>query len=233
MKLDWSEQSSHIRTLYRPWQPGDGYEEDIITAAESQLRVHLPTLLRAFYRAWGRRQDLTQIRDCLLAPDELVIQTDALIFGVENQATYYWAVRREFLEQFNPPVVFAAAKAGRSVWEMQPRLTWRSSHAHLSDFLDDLTYENALSGGAIHGGSSDLFRPNGNQQVWLEQHWRHAVVTPMCFGMEPDVEHTPLRLFVRDGQALMWGYGCTAAVREAQALDEISQALQITWVRRW
>ncbi len=27
MELDWSEQLSHIRTLYRPWQPDDGYEE--------------------------------------------------------------------------------------------------------------------------------------------------------------------------------------------------------------
>ena len=25
MEFDWSEQSPHIRSLYRPWQPGDGY----------------------------------------------------------------------------------------------------------------------------------------------------------------------------------------------------------------
>lgn len=81
MELDWSEQSSHIRTLYRPWQPDDGYEEAIITAAETRLGVHVPTPLRAFYWAWGRCRDLTQTCDCLLAPHELVIQADALIMN--------------------------------------------------------------------------------------------------------------------------------------------------------
>jgi len=151
MELDWSEQSPHIRTLYRSWQPDDGYEEATITTAETQLGVPVPTLLRAFYRTWGKRHDLTQTRDCLLAPHELVVQADALIFCMENQATFYWAVKREFLEEFNPPVVAPAAEAGRSVREVQSTLTWRPSHAHLSDLLDDLTYENAFSGGAIHG----------------------------------------------------------------------------------
>ena len=233
MELDWSEQSSHIRTLYRLWQPDDGYEEVTITAAETQLGVHVPPPLRAFYRAWGRRHDLTQTRDCLLAPYELVVQADALIFCVENQATYYWAVRREFLEESNPPIVAAAAESGRSVWEVQSALTWRPSHAHLSDLLDDLTYENAFGGGAIHGGFSENFHPQGYQVAWLERHWRHAIVTPMCFGLEPGVVYNSSPLYVRDGQALVWRYGCYAAVREAEALDEISQALQITWVQRW
>ena len=233
MELDWSEQSSHIRTLYRPWQPGDGYEEAIITAAETQLGVPLPTSLRAFYRAWGRRHDLAQTYDCLLAPHELVIQADALIFCVGNQATWYWAVRREFLEESNPPIVAAEAETGRSVWEEQSTLIWGPSHAHLSDLVDDLTYENAFSGGAIHGGFSETFHPQGYQITWLERHWRYATVTPMCFGLEPGADSNGPLLYVRDGQALMWGFGYSAAVREAEALDEISQALQITWGERW
>jgi hypothetical protein len=27
MDLDWSAQSPHICTLFRPWQPGDGYDK--------------------------------------------------------------------------------------------------------------------------------------------------------------------------------------------------------------
>jgi hypothetical protein len=39
MKLDWSEQSPHIRTLFHPWQPGDGYDEATLQMAEARLGV--------------------------------------------------------------------------------------------------------------------------------------------------------------------------------------------------
>ncbi len=48
MEPDWSEQSPHIRTLFRPWQPGDGYDEAEIEAAEARLGVRLPASLRNF-----------------------------------------------------------------------------------------------------------------------------------------------------------------------------------------
>jgi hypothetical protein len=233
MELDWSEQSSHIRTLYRPWRPDDGYEEVTIRAAEAQLGIHLPTSLRSFYRTWGRRRDLTRTREHLLGPDGLVIRAGVLIFCVENQATCYWAVRCEDLEESNPPIVVALVACGQSMREAASTLTWRLSHAHLSDFLDDLTYEHALSGGAVHGGYSNHFRPQEDQYAWLERQWRHATVTPMCLGMEPGTVLDRPFLHVRDGQALAIMYGCSAAVCEAEALDEISQQLQVTWVQRW
>lgn len=233
MEVDWSEQSAHIRTLYRPWQPGDGYEEATITAAETQLGMHLPAPLRTFYRAWGLRRDMTLMRNCLLGPDELVVRADAVIFCVENQATGYWAVRRAALEEYNPPVVFADAVPGWETWEIQSPLTWRPSHAHLSDLLDDLTYQNALCGGAMHGGFTGGLLNQEDQPAWLERHWQRISVGPMCFGIDVDVTDYDFPLYVRDGQALAWMYGCDVAVREAEALDEISQALQITWVQRW
>jgi len=67
----------------------------------------------------------------------------------------------------------------------------------------------------------------------LERHWQRITVGPMCFGLEVDAADYDLPFYVRDGQALAWFYGCSAAVCEAEALDEISQALQITWVQRW
>src|SRR5581483_10929314 len=39
MELDWSEQSPHIRTLFCPWQPGDGYDEMTVQAAEERLGI--------------------------------------------------------------------------------------------------------------------------------------------------------------------------------------------------
>ena len=108
MDLDWSEQSPHIRSLYQPWQPGDGYEEEAIASAGAQCGAHLPTVLRSFDGTWGRR-DLTRLQEHLLAPDKLVTHSGALIFCVENQGITYWAVRLEALAQANPPVVIAEA----------------------------------------------------------------------------------------------------------------------------
>ena len=71
MELDWSEQSPHIRSLFHPWETGDGYEEADIVAAEARLGVRLPTTLRNFYLAWGKRKDVAQGGDPLLFPQEL------------------------------------------------------------------------------------------------------------------------------------------------------------------
>ncbi len=230
MNLDWSKQSPHIRTLYHPWQPGDGYEEVMIIAAEARLGIRLPTTLRAFYQTWGRRRDLTQTRESLLGPDELVVWSDALVFCTENQGTCYWAIQRDFMDEFNPPIVIADAE---QEWEAHSPLAWRPSHAHLSDFLDDLTYEHALCGGAIHGGFTNGFHHKEYQNVWLEHHWHRVNVGSMCFGLKSDVTSSDLPFYVRDGQALAWFYGCSVAVHSVEALDEISKALQITWVQQW
>lgn len=143
MNLDWSEQSPHIRSLYRPWQPGDGYEEEILAAAQTRCGVRVPATLRGFYETWGRRRDLTQLQEHLLAPDEWVVHAGALIFCVENQGITYWAVRQEVLAQTNPPVVIAEAGPEMSLDEVTAELVWHPSHQQVSDFLDDLTYMHA------------------------------------------------------------------------------------------
>ena len=80
MELDWSVQSSHIRTLFRPWQPGDGKDGAIIQAAEERLGVDLPATLRNFYLAWGKRRDLMFNDFFLLDSDEVGIEAHALYF---------------------------------------------------------------------------------------------------------------------------------------------------------
>ncbi len=109
MELDWSKQSAHIRTLYAPWQPGDGYEESVIAAAENRLVMHLPDPLRSFYQSWGKRKDMTRLNHLLPGPAEVDSATRCPHFCVENQVTSYWAIRREDLEKANPPVVKAWA----------------------------------------------------------------------------------------------------------------------------
>lgn len=247
MDLDWSEQSSHIRTLYRPWQPGDGYDEATLQATEMRLDLRLPAPLRAFYLAWGRRRDLTQTYDFLGSPEELVMKADTLIICAENQVVAYWGVQREALHQVDPPVV--VTPSGPSGWEVASELHWTPSHRHLSGFLDDLTYQHAFDGGALHGGYTALY-PHppcsalpAHHIAWLEEGWHKAKVGSKCFHAVPSdsaIEDTWPPVYVRDGQAFceLAGSGGVGpawriAAREAKVVDEIGQRFQITWARRW
>jgi hypothetical protein len=245
MELDWSEQSPHIRTLFRPWRPGDGYDEATFQAAEARLGLRLPATLRRFYLAWGRRHDLIQMVDPLVPPDALKLFGDVLSFWVENQAVVLWGIRRERLEEADPPVVVA--------WNEEGGLDWTPSHARLSDFLDDLTYQHALDGGALYLGRSREVVQEPQHLQWLEKHWSKARVGPACFHKTPDAPWWPT-LFIREGQVLFWedSWWRVKARREeeqdgivqtyfwdssqwraaggsAEALREIAEALQITW----
>ncbi len=234
MELDWSAQSPHIRTLFRPWQPGDGYDEATIQAAEERLGIRLPATLRNFYLAWGKRRDLTEQVDYLLHPDQLEMREDTFLFAAENQAVWYGGVPCEALEEADPPVVVGNPDEWLEV--MKSGMIWRQSHAHLSGFLDDLTYLHAFCGGAIHGGYTQPTSPPlpAHHIAWLEENWSKAAATPMAFQMVPDptMKKWPT-LYVRDGQAF-WTFGpCSLAARDAEAVDEIAQRFQITWATRW
>jgi hypothetical protein len=229
MELDWSEQSSHIRTLFHPWQPGDGYDEATIRATEVRLGLRLPITLRNFNRAWGRRKDLAKLAYPLLAPDYLEVREETLQFWVENQAILYWGIPRAAVEEVDPPVVVDDTLSG-------PELHWEPSHAHLSSFLDDITYFHAfIPGGAIHGGWTRLsgFQADmpAGQMAWLEEEWKKATVTPLTFGMD---RHLPVErwptLYVRDGQAFWWR---AMAARNAEALEEIGWRFRFPWLKRW
>lgn len=232
MILDWSKYSSHIRTLYAPWRAGDGYEEAVIASVEAQLATRLPPPLRCFYRAWGRRKDMTQTNQYLLAPADWVIQRDACIFCIENQASCCWAILHQEMEQVDPPVVMADALPDWEWSEPSAPLTWMPSHALLSNFLDTLTYHHALCGGALHGGWTEFFEPQAFQRAWLEKHWNPVTVGPMVFGLVDAYKNAP-PLHVRRGQALAWLYGCSAATNSVEALAEIASALQVTWILHW
>ncbi len=242
MELDWSAQSPHIRSLYHPWQPGDGWDEATIQAAETRLGLRLPTPLRRFYLAYGRRRDLTQANHLMLDPDKLVVRADTLIFCVENQAILYWGVQREALEEDDPPIV--VTESGPFGWKVDSELNWKPSHTHVSGFLDDLTYSHAF-GSSVHGAATGFDVPllSEHHIAWLEENWSKATVGPLFYGViaqDSDIDSTWPPLYVRDGQAFCQFYGysglgpkCCLASREAEALDEIRHRFQITWARHW
>jgi hypothetical protein len=233
-RLDWSAHSAHIRSLYRPWQPGDGYEEESVVAAEARCGVRVPAAVRSFYRTWGRRRDLTQLQEYLLAPEEWVAQAGAFIFCVENQGITYWAMQQETLAQRDPPVVIAEAGEELSLNEVTAELVWHPSHQHISDCLDDLAYMHAFAGGARHGGRSPGGRPDPRQLARLEREWGKARLTQMfqSHAVEP-IDWWGSPVYVRDGQALWWFQAWSAVCGSEEALDEIARELDIGWEKRW
>lgn len=237
MELDWSEQSPHIRSLFPAWRPGDGFPEEVIADAEGRLDIRIPATLRSFYMSWGRRRDLTQMNESLLAPDEWVVHSGALIFSVENQACGYWAVSLTSLDEANPPVLEADAGPEMSLRELTVDLAWRVRRRHVSAFLDDLTYLHAFSGGALHGATSGRVRPEQWQAEWLEREWRKATYTSLQLrcpvGSDPetnDLLGSPL--YIRDHQAIEWFDRFFAVARSEEALDDIARALGIEWEKR-
>jgi hypothetical protein len=238
MELDWSAQSPHIRTLYHPWQPGDGWDEATVQAAEARLGLRLPNPLRRFYLAYGRRRDMTKANDPMLDPGKLLVRADTLIFCMENQVVVYWGIRCEALKEDDPSVV--VTPSGPSGWDVESELDWTLYYTHLSGFLDDLMYSHA----GVYNAATGWDAPSLPEQhtAWLEENWSKAVVGPVFYGVVPDVpiDSTWPILYVREGQAFyqLSGYSslghiCCLAAYEAAAIDEINQRFQIKWARRW
>jgi len=235
-ELDWSAHSPHIRSLFRPWQPGDGYDQEALLAAEARLLpggARLPATLRSFYRAWGRQPDLTQMNEHLLAPEQWVVHSGALIFCVDSQMVYYSAVPLETLAAADPPVLVAGAGPEDSLREVEVELDWRESHARVSAFLDGLTYLHAFSGGAVHGAWSERLRLPPEPVAWLEREWGKVTwISPQLHGNEPPVGS--MTLYVRDGLTVdVWPSRVNAVAKSAEALDQAAHGLGLAWKGRW
>jgi len=102
---DWSQ---------RPLTGTDGYAPADLDAAQARLGLSLPTALREAHQLLGRRKDLTDNQDTLLAPQDLYLDEDrgVLVFRVENQSCAYWGIRVTDLDQEDPPVVVRADLVG-------------------------------------------------------------------------------------------------------------------------
>ncbi|WP_406529950.1 SMI1/KNR4 family protein [Streptomyces sp. I8-5] len=94
----------------RPLTEADGYAPADLDAAQARLGLPLPAALRDAYQLLGRRPDLTDNQDSLLAPKDLYLDADrgVLVFRVENQSCAYWGIRATDLDQDDPPVVVRA-----------------------------------------------------------------------------------------------------------------------------
>ncbi len=224
MRFKWSRNAPQILSLFRPWCPGDGYDEATIRSAETSLGIQLPATLRLFYQSWGARDDLTRVREAFLAPHEIFLHSDAMIFCVENQAVLYWSIRRESVGKANPPVYVA--------YNQGSDLSWSMSHDHLSDFLDALTYAHAFAGGAVHGGVS-VERIDEHRTALLAKNWQRITVNSLPWGLMPQEGLRLSSFFIRQGQAIDPVLEYWAATQSEEDLDQIAHTLAITWKTRW
>ncbi len=224
MSFQWSDNAVHIQSLYHPWYPNDGYDEAVVTAAEQKFGVRFPTILRNFYRSWAVRDDLTRRNQILLRPDDLFLQDEALIVCVENQWVWYWAIPYSALGQDNPPVLMARNE--------EPSLVWQPSHAHISDFLDYLTYEHAFDGGAIHGAYSQEW-VNDELRMQMRRFGHERVLPTYPPWLVPGTAGQQWPLIVGEQYVLDGLIKVAVATNTSEILDHISESLQITWEHRW
>ncbi|MFD5831141.1 hypothetical protein [Lentzea sp. NPDC060358] len=73
-----------------PIEARDGWDHADLNAAERRLGVRLPGAVRDAYALFGKRPDLTSNQDWLLAPSELRVDDDVLVFRDENQSVAAW-----------------------------------------------------------------------------------------------------------------------------------------------
>ncbi len=104
----WSLLKDFIAEWHGPLQPGDGYSESEIDAAEQRLGLKLPEALRELYGFAGKFIETFSVDPyAFTALNELNIEEDdneMLWLFAETQAIVDWGVRRQDLTQADPPV---------------------------------------------------------------------------------------------------------------------------------
>ena len=225
MTFHWSKNAPHIVSVFLPWQQNDGYDSETLVMAESRLNLCLPVVLKHFYRAWGRRDDITRFRENLLPPEYLSVQSGFLVFAEENQAVYQWGIPCDFLKHENPPVYYALQLSDHS------EAVWELSHRHISDFLDYLTYGHALAGGAPYGGAAQD-QLNEVQLDEVQRTWVTIELASVPMGLVPEPDSQWL-LYGRQGIVMDPLRQVWIAAQSFDALETVRQQLCLTWNYQW
>jgi hypothetical protein len=229
MTYQWSDNSDHILSLYRPWTADDGYSTEELLKAEAAQRFAFPEALHRFYHDWGRHSDLAPFRVQIIHPADVQAIGEAVVFAKADQGTLYWAFPRLRVKHADPPVHYMCvdrplAEAVRYKW-------WSTCHDHLSDFLDGLAYGHAFAGGALHGGMSQQ-QLDDSQLAMLKRRWPEITIHSSPRGVPPGPP-TTWTIYGAPGQAIDIGRGVCAASAIADGLEEIQQALGLTWDVTW
>ncbi len=100
----WRLMETLIASWARPLQVSDRTPVHRLDAAETRLGVRIPTALREWYLIAGEAKDVWSRQDRLLSPEDLSLQEDVLVFGVENQYVWSFGAKITDADEEDPPV---------------------------------------------------------------------------------------------------------------------------------
>jgi hypothetical protein len=155
--------------------------ESRILEAERRLHLRLPEALRDYYLRVGRFDDLNRACDRLLAPEELRVASDRLLFYQGHQSGA-WGIPLQDVCREDPPV-YQCPDPKKSEWYLD--------HQHLSDFWISMLYWQAVNGAMKY---VDVQRVDEEVLERIRQHWPRI---PMNWEHGDDMQ-----VYREDGQVL-------------------------------
>lgn len=179
-----------VGRLLRPLGKSGGCSEKRVSDAERRLGRRLPRLLREFYLITGEREDINGVHNRLLAPEDLRVSGDVLVFYEENQGACFWGV--DVHDPANEdPAVFREDSVASPMWD--------PDFDHLSQFFIAMLFMQAVNGGMRHGGVGSATSANIAQApseweiISLGSSWNNRVLMRdgqvlYIFGNEPAPE---------------------------------------------
>ncbi len=138
---------NNIKNLYS-LTPKDckGFSEEQLLEAEKRLAVKFPLVFREYYLQLGATKSVNQSYNSLATPQQLYFAGDYLCFCEENQGVVMWAIRKEDLNNPNPPVW------GNYGSETDP--DWVLETQTLSDFWLYIAIYNGVMGGLRYNANA-------------------------------------------------------------------------------
>jgi uncharacterized protein (TIGR02996 family) len=102
----WGLVEEFIEVWHGPLKPKDSCTDEELTAAEERLGVRLPAAVREWQRLGVKRRDIWSVQDhvALSAQMQLDRSGKYLVVRWENQRVEGWGIRREDLDQEDPPI---------------------------------------------------------------------------------------------------------------------------------
>lgn len=200
-----------FETLGRRLNSEDGVPEVELLEAERRLGLRLPKALADFYRAAGRADDYTSVFNRLLPPGELAMESDKLVFLVENQAVVLWGTNAGS-EPTDDPACYQATNGEPLVWE--------GVNERCSIFLLVMLHWEAAFAGAMPNASTAAV--DGNLVELLNLNWSFVG------------EVNGLRAYNKPGSAvcfLRWedGWRVFAGSTSESGMNALASEFGVTW----
>lgn len=183
----------NIKKLYN-LTPKDckGFSEAQLLKAEKRLHITLPEEFRAYYLQLGVTKSVNQSYNSLATPQQLYFAGDYLCFCSKNQGVVIWAIRKEDLNNPNPPVW------GNYGSETDPN--WIQETQNLSDFWLYLAIYNGVMGGlpynanAMGGWGMENFEVPGQAVAYIEK--QYTELTSLSWKGQRTFTDTDFQIFI-------------------------------------